>query len=72
MTAQELMTLLSTLPPDTPVMMSGYEAGYTDVLRIDTFPVKLNVNTQWYYGPHEICEDGYRDCTPDVTAAILS
>lgn len=71
MTAQELMAHLTTLPPDTPVMMSGYEGGYTDVDRIDTFPVKLNVNTVWYYGPHEICEEGYKDCTTDVAAAIL-
>lgn len=72
MTTQELMAQLATLPPDTQVMLEGYEGGYRDVRRIETFPVKLNVNDAWYYGPHEICEDEYEDCTTGVaTAAIL-
>ena len=54
MTAAELIEALKVLPPETRVMVRGYEGGYCDA---DTpgeiQQMCLDVNKAWYYGPHE-------------------
>jgi len=57
MTAKELIAHLRKLPPDTRIVTSGYEGGYTDVSIPDIKDrgvLRENVNTSWYYGPHEL------------------
>lgn len=49
----ELIEILKDYPKDVRVLTSGYEGGYNDV---DIQPLSVyaeNVNTAWYYGPHE-------------------
>lgn len=54
MTVKELIAKLQALPnQDQLVTVNGYEGGYTDVDEIETIRLRLNVNTSWYYGPHE-------------------
>jgi hypothetical protein len=52
MTVQELCDRLSKFPPDTPVVVKGYEGGFNDVNEIELLEMQLNVNTIWFYGAH--------------------
>jgi len=59
MTVQELIEQLSKFPPDTPVVIRGYESGYNDVQEAKSQEMQLNINTIWYgaintiwYGAH--------------------
>jgi len=52
MTAHELAKQLLE-GPDLIVTVSGYEGGVDEITSIDSpEPIKLNVNTEWYYGKH--------------------
>ena len=53
MTVSELMEELSNLPPNTRVFTTGYEDGYDDPNVSSIRKFLLDVNTSWYYGPHE-------------------
>jgi hypothetical protein len=54
MTVKELIEKLSTLDPDIRVFVCGYEGGYNDAGPIgDVKEIALNVNEEWYYGPHD-------------------
>ena len=52
MTIQELCDRLSQFPPDTPVVISGYEGGLNDITIIESLEIQLNVNTESFYGAH--------------------
>jgi len=57
MTAKELIAHLRKLPPDTRIVKEGDEGGYMDVIAPvikDRYVLRENVNTSWYYGPHEL------------------
>lgn len=54
MTVQELIDKLSTMPRDLIVIRSGYEGGVAESTDISIHKIKLHVNPEWYYGPHEI------------------
>ena len=53
MTVQELIALLQEHPKEARVVVNGYEGGYCDVGEAVPLPIRLNVNSAWYYGPHE-------------------
>ncbi|MBD2427710.1 hypothetical protein [Phormidium sp. FACHB-1136] len=57
MTAKELIEALSQYPPDTPVVVRGYEGGYNDIQAITPVSIQLNVNQIWYYGAHGTNDD---------------
>jgi hypothetical protein len=54
MTVKELIEKLSTLDPDLYVLCHGYEGGFhfVDSPGEET-TFCLDVNSEWYYGPHE-------------------
>ncbi len=52
-TVGDLRKKLEALPDDAPVFISGYEGGIIDAVSLEKVAVKLNVNAEWYYGPHE-------------------
>lgn len=52
MTVKELIEQLSTLDPEHAVFVPGYEDGFRYVSPSDVKEFCLNVNTEWYYGPH--------------------
>jgi hypothetical protein len=54
MTVQELIDKLSELPRDQIVVRNGYEGGVAEVTELTPKKIKLHVNPEWYYGPHEI------------------
>ena len=57
MTAKELIEKLSTLDPDLHILVHGYEGGFhfADSPGEET-TFCLDVNSEWYYGPHEKIE----------------
>jgi hypothetical protein len=54
MTVAELIEHLRTQPQDMRVCVRGYEGGYSDTAadKIGIAEVRLNENTDWYYGVH--------------------
>lgn len=60
MTAGELAKLLAELPPDTPVLVDGYEGGVKPPVSARVWDVMLDANDGDYCGPHEVVtEDGF-------------
>jgi hypothetical protein len=53
MTTQELIALLSQYPPETRVVVPGYEAGYNDINEVREVNIALDVHDQWWYGAHD-------------------
>ena len=54
----DLLTLLSQMPSEADVVVKGYEGGVDDVVNIKLVKIKKDVHDEWYYGRHEIDEDG--------------
>jgi len=53
MTIQQLTTLLSQYPPDTRVVVSGYEGGFNDITIHKVIQLELDANKEWWNGQHE-------------------
>lgn len=57
MTIRQLIEMLSQIEDQqTTVMVKRYEGGVNDISNStpEILKVRLNVNTEWYYGRHEI------------------
>jgi len=61
MNVKELIEQLQTMPPDTMLVVDGYEDGVNNVKTVNLIKINLNVNEEWYYGAHEIDENGDTD-----------
>lgn len=74
MTVSELIKTLSELDQDARVVVNGYEGGLYDISGgFNLIHIATNVNTEWYYGPHQevYCyPDGTPDGTPDGAEAV--
>lgn len=57
-TVAELIAELQQYPQDMRVMCPGYEGGFHDCGGAITHNVALNINEEWYYGPHETWDEG--------------
>jgi len=58
MKVKDLLALLSEMPAAADVVLKGYEGGVDDVLNVKLVKIKKDVHAEWYYGKHEIDEDG--------------
>jgi hypothetical protein len=58
MTVAELIGYLKTQDQSALVITVGYGGGYCDVGGGNERFMNLNVNTAWYYGPHNEIESG--------------
>jgi hypothetical protein len=58
MKVMDLLTLLSEMPADADVVVKGYEGGVDDVINLKLVKIKKDIHAEWYYGRHEIDEDG--------------
>ncbi len=67
MKVKELIETLSQLDPELMVAIIGYEGGVDEVSRYELCDVELNVNDDWYYGKHEILENGEEPKNKDST-----
>jgi hypothetical protein len=68
MTVRELISLLQAYPGGMRVVVSGYEGGFNDIAHGEIIELRLNVNVEWYYGPHERPDD---DAKGDEMALLL-
>ena len=57
MTTTELIQQLQSLPPETKVVVRGYEDGYNDILRLRVLKIKPNENAHWFEGEYEESKD---------------
>lgn len=57
MTASELIRLLQEYPPDTKIVVRGYEDGYNDILKLRQVKIKNNLGAAWYYGVYSDSEE---------------
>jgi len=58
MTVFELIEKLKKLPPDTRIVVAGYESGFNDIQALKSVLIKLDQKDEWYYGAHEESEIG--------------
>lgn len=57
MTTQELILLLGQYPPDTRIVVTGYEGGYNDITTTKTVLLQINAHTDWWMGQHGATEN---------------
>ena len=50
MIANELITLLQKVPPNTKIVVRGYEAGYNDISELKPLRLQKDSGANWYYG----------------------
>ncbi len=67
MKVKELIETLSQLDPELMVVIRGYEGGVDEVDKYELCDVELNVNTEWYYGKHEILSNKDKPRNKDST-----
>ena len=53
MKIKDLILELNKHDPDTQVCLTGYEGGVYNPTKVLEVTVALDVNDEWYYGPHE-------------------
>ena len=53
MTKNQLLKILAPYPPNSRIVINGYEGGLRDVTQVKAIKIILNINLEWYYGPHE-------------------
>lgn len=58
MKVKDLLDLLSQMPADVDVVVKGYEGGADDIVNVKLVKIKKDVHAEWYYGRHEIDENG--------------
>ena len=57
MIAQELIQHLKTLPPNTKILLRGYEDGYNDIFQLKSVKIKPKADANWYDGEYEDSTD---------------
>ena len=67
MKVKELIEALSQLDPELMVVVAGYEGGVDEMDKFEMCDIELNVNTEWYYGKHEILAEGDKPTNKDST-----
>ena len=70
MTADEMITLLQTLPPDTPVLVEGYENGFDEVVDLKTQEVVRYRHAQPWDGQYQ-SPDRFKKAPADVARAAV-
>ena len=67
MKVKKLIELLSQMNPELMVVIGGYEGGVDEIDKFEMCDIELNVNTEWYYGKHEILAEGDNPTNKDST-----
>ena len=53
MKVSELIEELKKFPADLRVVVNGYEGGFSDPRIGSVIDIELDVNSEWFYGPHD-------------------
>lgn len=61
MTVFELIERLKELDQEAMVVVNGYEGGVNEVGYATEQELALDVNSEWYYGKHELISHSYKD-----------
>lgn len=56
MNAKQLIELLQHIPPETKVVVRGYEDGYNDIQQLKPVKIIYNSASKWYYGEYLTAE----------------
>lgn len=56
MRVKQLIDILSKHNLEDEVYIEGYEGGVDEVYSVHNVSVAANINTEWYYGKHEVIE----------------
>ena len=67
MKVKELIEALSQMNPELMVVIGGYEGGVNEIKKYKLCNIELNVNTEEYYGKHEVLEKGEEPEKKDST-----
>lgn len=71
-TVAEVIAFLQTLPPDTRVLVRGYEGGYNAAATGNgAEPFKPYSDDAWYYGDWDTFDDRDKDAIPSFVGVIL-
>lgn len=57
----ELISVLMSHDRDLDIMLKDYDGGYYVTSGVSERTFQLNVNSEEYYGPHEVVADNYVD-----------
>ena len=64
MTASELIRKLNDLPPETKIVIRGYENGYNDIMLLKDKKITINKERNWWDG--EYIDSKESDAMPAV------
>lgn len=71
MTVQELIEQLKALPPETPVLVEGYETGYDDIVNLKPQEVFRYRNAQEWDGEYQILDKFSVKGSKTATAVVI-
>ena len=71
MTVEELITQLKALPPDTPVLVEGYETGFDDIIGLVPQPAVWYRNAQEWDGEYQTPEHFSDPEAATLQAAVI-
>jgi hypothetical protein len=60
-TVAQLIEMLKDMPPDFPVLTSGYEGGFENIYRPEIVHVKHEPENPYYEGEFQIADDNVTD-----------
>ena len=52
MTASELIRKLNDLPPETKIVVRGYENGFNDIIMLKNRKITINKESSWWDGEY--------------------
>ena len=58
MNVEQLIKILKKLPKETLVVQGAREGGLSEVESVEEIMITLNVNPDWYHGPHDMSVHG--------------
>ena len=71
MTAEELIERLKSLPPETPVLVEGYETGFDEIVDIKAQEVVRYRNAQEWDGEYRAADNFSQPGKGMVNAAVI-
>jgi hypothetical protein len=69
MTANELIELLRVFPPETKVVVEGYEEGYDDIVDVKQIKIKNAEMPRWFVGTYDNSNDNNAEIAVFINGA---